>query len=48
VSGRDLDDLEELVDQATAAPGDRLAGLQAAHDALREALADDDAQAPGR
>jgi hypothetical protein len=48
VSERDLDDLQEMVERATTADGDRLAALQAAHDALREALDDDDTQAPGR
>ena len=46
----DMEDLEKVVDEATAAEGDRYEGLVAAHDAIREALArtDDDAQAPGR
>lgn len=44
----DLDALTEQVQQAVSAQGDRYQQLVAAHDAVREALADDDAQAPGR
>lgn len=44
----DLDALTDLVEQAVTAEGDRYDGLVAAHDAVREALADDNAQASGR
>lgn len=46
----DLEAIEQLVDEATTAEGDRYEGLVTAHEAIREALArtDDDAQAPGR
>ncbi|MEI2644134.1 MAG: hypothetical protein U0R28_04770 [Candidatus Nanopelagicales bacterium] len=48
MSEPDLDALTEQVEQALAADGDRYPHLVAAHDAVREALADDDTQAPGR
>lgn len=46
----DFDALSELVDAAATAEGDRYPQLVAAHDAIREALAqtDGDPQAAGR
>jgi hypothetical protein len=48
MSEPDLDAVEQVVDAATTAQGDRYEQLVAAHDAVRDALTDDDAQATGR